>query len=314
MNQAPSSLRKQYIKVTLPFEDRLPITIIRQQPQLKCEFHQHEGSIELVLITKGTAIHEWKNAERETKRCAIEPGDVFVIHQKEAHRYQDVSNLELVNLIFKPLEQWLPVGELFAIPGYYALFHIEPYIQRAYQIHQNFRLDSQQCARMMRWIAELEEEITESSIGYEFAAKGILMQMFAFLCRAYPKAPCPPPISRQSRALKGVSHALSYIEGHYSEEISFEKLRSIANMSHSGLLRAFRHCVGQSPIDYLIHTRITKAKQLLSNSSLNVSEVSLRVGFNDPNYFSRKFKALTNTTPRQYRQDVISQYDLEQSA
>ena len=314
MNSAKSSLRQQYLKVTLPLEDRLPIAIFRKKPQLKCEFHQHEGSIELVLITSGTGTHVWKNVEGETKQSQLQAGDVLVLHEKEAHRYVDVSDLELINLVFKPLEQWLPVGELFAIPGYYALFHIEPYIQRAYQIPYNLRLDQEQRGRMERWIEELEEEISEAEMGYEFAAKGILMQLLAFLCRAYPKTSRPDPISRQSRALKGVSHALSYIEGHYSEEISFEKLRTVAKMSHSGLLRAFRHCVGQSPIDYLIHTRINKAKQLLSNSSLNVSEISLRVGFNDPNYFSRKFKALTNTTPRQYRQDMIGQYELEQSA
>lgn len=302
-----NALRKQFVRITLPLEDQLPVAIVRKKPQVNSEFHQHEGCVELVVITEGEGSHVWKSAEGESRRRPLAKGNVFVVHKNETHRYENANGLELVSLVFRPLEQWLPIGELFAIPGYYALFYSEPYVQRAYQTRDYLRLEPAQLSRSLGWVAELEQEISDGATGYQFASKGILMQLLAFLSRAYPKVPRPAPLSRQTQALKGVSHALAYIESHYAEEISFETLRSIAKMSHSGLLRAFRHCVGQSPIDYVIHTRIAKAKQFLTNSSLNVSEVSIRVGFNDPNYFSRKFKAVTNVTPRQYRQEILGQ-------
>jgi AraC-like DNA-binding protein len=54
-------------------------------------------------------------------------------------------------------------------------------------------------------------------------------------------------------------------------------------------------------MDYFIRLRMHKACQLLDTTSLNVKEIANSVGYEDPLYFSRVFKAVVELTPTQYR-------------
>ena len=55
-----------------------------------------------------------------------------------------------------------------------------------------------------------------------------------------------------------------------------------------------------SPVDFIKQMRIKKALKLLDEGGLSIAEVAYRVGFSDPKYFSRCFKAEMNITPSQY--------------
>ncbi|MEM9159940.1 MAG: AraC family transcriptional regulator, partial [Verrucomicrobiota bacterium] len=292
--------------LTPSLEETLPLRIIRVQPKRAYPLHKRKDSIELVIVAAGTGDRVSSSQSGRANRIRIGTGDVFAIHEDESHSYENVDGLALLKIILQPLTRWLPISELFQLPGYYAMFHIDPKIQGIHDATPPFKLKENELSKVLCWVEQLEEEIEFKEEGYKFVSKGIIMQLLALICRSYPESHHSISFNRQTRANLGVAQALDFIENHYAEEISFERLRSIANMSHSGLLRAFRFCVDQSPIDYLIHTRIAKAKNLLANPNLNISEVSLSVGFNDPNYFTRKFKALTNLTPRQYRQTIFN--------
>ncbi len=54
-------------------------------------------------------------------------------------------------------------------------------------------------------------------------------------------------------------------------------------------------------MQYLENVRLKKARELLETSSLSISDISLMVGYNDPNYFARSFKKVYELTPREYR-------------
>ena len=54
-------------------------------------------------------------------------------------------------------------------------------------------------------------------------------------------------------------------------------------------------------LQYLENVRLKKARELLETSSLSISDISLMVGYNDPNYFARSFKKVYELTPREYR-------------
>lgn len=58
--------------------------------------------------------------------------------------------------------------------------------------------------------------------------------------------------------------------------------------------------------DYLLEKRMNKAKILLLTTELKNYEIADLIGFEDTNYFITKFKKFYNTTPKQYRESVIS--------
>jgi len=65
--------------------------------------------------------------------------------------------------------------------------------------------------------------------------------------------------------------------------------------------REFKRIVGKTCSEYIISRRIEQAKKLLSRNDLLVKEVADRVGFDDPNYFTRCFTRLVGRAPSEFR-------------
>lgn len=80
------------------------------------------------------------------------------------------------------------------------------------------------------------------------------------------------------------------IVAHAYEPTSIEELAGQCGMTAYHLRRLFKQCFGISPGTYRNALRMAYAHDLLASSSLNVTEVARRVGFDDPLYFSRAFR------------------------
>ena len=99
-----------------------------------------------------------------------------------------------------------------------------------------------------------------------------------------------------------VERILHYIEEHYAEEIEFAALAALVNANENYLSHVFKKVTNYSPLQYVVRRRIGKAQCLLIYTTLTLTEISARVGYDDPNYFSRIFKKVVGVTPRSYRQ------------
>ena len=104
--------------------------------------------------------------------------------------------------------------------------------------------------------------------------------------------------------------AIKYIQFNYSHDISVDDIAKAVGVSRSHLYRVFMSNVGQSPIDYLTHYRISEACSLLKNSTLSIAEIAVSVGFFDQSYFSRVFKKVKKVPPSKY----LTTLDAEQKA
>ena len=75
----------------------------------------------------------------------------------------------------------------------------------------------------------------------------------------------------------------------------------VAGLSVSQFSHLFRRYYGTSPMAYLNELRMQRARELLDLTGRSVKEVAGEVGFEDPLYFSRAFKAITGQSPSAYR-------------
>lgn len=98
-----------------------------------------------------------------------------------------------------------------------------------------------------------------------------------------------------------VQNCMNAIDFYYNSDLSLSRLAKLCNVSESHLSAAFKKATGSTVTDYINRTRVHQALLLLNSSSLSVSEIAARCGFDDANYFSRVFRKLQGMSPREYR-------------
>lgn len=95
--------------------------------------------------------------------------------------------------------------------------------------------------------------------------------------------------------------AINYMSQHFGEKITIEFLSKLSNMSESNFNRTFKRETGVSPIEYLITIRLKKAKRLLREKNINITEISLKCGFYSLSHFSSCFTKQFGISPSDYQ-------------
>lgn len=98
---------------------------------------------------------------------------------------------------------------------------------------------------------------------------------------------------------------LQFIHKHYLEDISMQDAAYAMNYSNAYFCKLFKQGFDKSFITYLTEYRIEKAKQLLLDITINVKEISDKVGYKDSNYFAKVFKRVVGVTPSEYRMTAL---------
>jgi AraC family L-rhamnose operon transcriptional activator RhaR/AraC family L-rhamnose operon regulatory protein RhaS len=276
--------------------DGFPISVERREPQTPFGLHAHEFA-EIVIITAGRGMHV---TGRESYPLTV--GDAFVIGGSRPHDYHSMERLCLVNILFQPDKLNLRTYDLCALPGYHALFTLEPAWRRRHQFNGRLRLRPQELSVVMAYVEKLEEELLGRSGGFKFMATAAFMEIVGYLSRCYGRAKNP-----DSRALLRIGEAISHLESNYQEPIDTGRLAQIAQMSRRNFMRSFQAAMGNSPIAHLIQLRVNRATGLLRRTDHSVTEIAFQVGFSDGNYFTRQFRKLLGVTPSEYRrQNTLS--------
>jgi len=95
--------------------------------------------------------------------------------------------------------------------------------------------------------------------------------------------------------------ARKFIHQHSDDELSLTKVAKFSNISGNHLSEKFKKVAGINFVDYIACTRTEKARELLENSNLRISEIAFAVGFQSLSQFNRVFKKLTRKSPTQFR-------------
>ncbi|QAY67586.1 response regulator [Paenibacillus protaetiae] len=97
----------------------------------------------------------------------------------------------------------------------------------------------------------------------------------------------------------------SYIEQHYSEDISLKSIAASFYMNPAYLGQLFRKTFGLYFNDFLLQIRIDNAKRLLRQTEMRVYEIARCVGFDNADYFVSKFEKVEGKTPTAYRNKLL---------
>ena len=149
-------------------------------------------------------------------------------------------------------------------------------------------------------IALFEEVLDVLEHGYTpqqmLHAAHALAHLFAVIIRHRHESWRVQPDSRQK-----ITRTLAYMKQHLDQPLHLDTLAAIANLSRSRYSALFKEQTGFAPMDYFNRLRMHRACQLLDTTDFNVKSVASRLGFQDPLYFSRVFRSITDVSPVEYR-------------
>jgi len=113
------------------------------------------------------------------------------------------------------------------------------------------------------------------------------------------------PIAESSENIpkqyQAISQITRYCRQHMADGVDVAKMAEIVGMSISTLSRYFRKYLRISPGEFLSHLRLSRACKLLSDTPLNVNEITFECGYESPAAFSRAFRRQMKLTPKAYR-------------
>jgi AraC-like DNA-binding protein len=104
----------------------------------------------------------------------------------------------------------------------------------------------------------------------------------------------PPPIKK----------AKQFIEERKTDNISMRDVAKVVNVSTFYFCKMFKKATGLTFTEYLSHVRIAKAKSLLLNPNLRVSEIAYDIGYQSLTHFNRTFHRVVGQSPSAYRRAV----------
>ena len=98
-----------------------------------------------------------------------------------------------------------------------------------------------------------------------------------------------------------VDSAILYMQEHINDNISLGDLSTQYNYSVSRFSNLFKQKTGYAPIDYFVQMKMQKACQQLNFSTRSIKDIAFSMGFDDPYYFSKRFRTVMGMSPKKYR-------------
>lgn len=251
--------------------------------------HGHEDFYELVTVLDGSAEHIV-----DGERSVISKGDVFVIGNGISHGFDNTHGLRVCNIMYRPEMLFSGDMDIRKIPGFHALFLLEPYFSSTQHFQSRLRLTHADFALVMPLLERAESEYTSDSPGRNTMVLACVRQLAVILSRLYD---CPA----KPREISGMADAAAFMETHFAEAVPISEVIERSHYSQRHFIRLFSLAYGMTPQRYLLDVRIRHATSMLRDSGLSVTEIAMRCGFGDPNYFSRIFRKYVGSSPSEFR-------------
>ena len=246
---------------------------------------------ELVVISGGAAVHII-----DDEKYPVIRGDVFVVRGDHRHGFDNTKELSLVNFLFRRDYFEELKKEFGHLPGFNALFVNEPLYRKNQKFKSKLHLSTRQFREVSQLLNSMKKEQEESRPGFSEAIERNFELLIINVCRYYSDVETP-----NSKALLRISTAIDFMENNFGQPVSISLLAKKTYMSESNFRHTFKKITGLSPIDFLIRLRIEKATEFMADTpGVNVTETSIRTGFENSAYFSKKFKEIIGITPMAY--------------
>ncbi|MDP4092790.1 MAG: AraC family transcriptional regulator [Bacillota bacterium] len=170
-----------------------------------------------------------------------------------------------------------------------------------YFANENFNFTSD-----MRLLLSLfAEEGLGKQTGSLFLQENLSNLILSYIIRSVKSNMMLQSDSEKYHVNKKIKQSADFLKEQYNSEFSLSEVSGIAGLSPYHFIRVFRAQMGKTPYEYLLDTKIEKAKELLSLKNKSITEICTSCGFNNPSHFSYVFRKKTGLSPSEYRRIVL---------
>jgi AraC-like DNA-binding protein/mannose-6-phosphate isomerase-like protein (cupin superfamily) len=222
------------------------------------------------------------------RHLALDPGVACLIQPGEVHQLRPSPTLEPFEVLW-----WQVTSRGISLP-------VEGFAGERHVVHAGFIAVDLAPASVM---AHVVQELRRRQPHCDLLVRALLLQLAAAALRELSEgAADETPIWPGERKCGWhVQRVARYIETHYGTDLTLRRLARLVDVSPYYLTSLFRRYTGRSAMAYVSDVRHRRALALLRNTDLEVAEVARLVGYKDPYYFSRVFKARQGCPPLLYR-------------
>ncbi|WP_127582836.1 AraC family transcriptional regulator [Paenibacillus koleovorans] len=267
---------------------KLPCYVLRNTLTKPSELHHHDF-VELSFVIEGNGTETINGIQHR-----MSPGTVSFLLPHHIHRIVSDDPLCPIRLYSCMFD----IRLLFETQNDAELGRL--LLQTGRQLPSHYDLRGEQLVKMRRLMEELAAEFEGDAFGRPILMRHKLIEALLLLMRW---RHAEKPFRLQDGVLSSIpiSNILQYLHLNYAEPISLKSLADTFNWSTSYISRSFKEYTGTSFLDYLHQLRIQSASTLLITTQMQITDISVEVGFEHFRTFSRIFKELKGITPRGYR-------------
>ena len=149
-------------------------------------------------------------------------------------------------------------------------------------------------------------EMSGSQTGQDAMLDAMVRQLVIMLLRSYltVRKSALIEMSRAGVVDRRLRRAIEFMHDNFGRELGVEEIASAAYLSEYHFARLFKQITGVTPHVYLANLRLEKARRLLLETQLAISEIAATVGYQSQSHFTKMFRSVTGLTPRAYRDAV----------
>jgi AraC family transcriptional regulator len=161
--------------------------------------------------------------------------------------------------------------------------------------------------RLARLARDLAEELREEAAGQEMVVGALVEQALVHILRRYAnlRRSAHLELSRAGLVDRRIRLAVELMHAHMHRDLALEEIAAAAHLSPFHFARLFKKLTGAAPHAYLASLRAARARALLAETDLPVTEVGARVGYMSSSHFARAFRQATGLSPRAYRKALV---------
>jgi len=242
--------------------------------------HRHRGLYQLLYLNAGNAV-----VQQETRQYQLEAGSLVIVPEMSIHGFAfgpEASGyvLTLAHPLVHKLAQSLP--ELHAFFSEFVRHRVSV-SQRRSDIERLFEI--------------INQEYQRDGLGRQVLLESLLSSLFVWLLRQVR----PNDTHDAPAAQDHFGHFTDLIEAHFKDPGGVAGYARDLGITANHLNAVCRQAVDKSALTLIHERQILEAKRRLVYSALTISQIADELGFSDPAYFSRFFKRLTGTTPKDFR-------------